>query len=165
MNWLTVYLLVWVVARVGGRGGPCKGGGGGGADGEGCSGQISWGLHTSSGYQQQEGVVKAHYQQEGFGGGHKQAGPCKWAVGVLVVGDGVWEEWIGQVVEGTDWRKGTKDEWEAKERAVIRGSWLRGVDRGRIYDKGCLADGTLEKREPWLLLAVALSHFYPLLVI
>ena len=34
---------------------------GGGADEEGCSGQISWGLHKSSGYQEQEGVVQAHY--------------------------------------------------------------------------------------------------------
>ena len=37
---------------------------GGGADEKGCSGQISWGLHKGSGYQEQEGVVQAHYQQE-----------------------------------------------------------------------------------------------------
>ena len=55
---------------------------------------------------------------------------------VLVVGDEVWEEWIGQTVEGTDWRKGAKDEWEAKERAVIRGTQLRSVDRDQVYDKG-----------------------------
>ena len=55
---------------------------------------------------------------------------------VLVVGDEVWEEWTGQVVEGIDWRKGAKDEWEAKERAVTRGSWLRSVDRDRVYDRG-----------------------------
>ena len=53
-----------------------------------------------------------------------------------MVGDEVWGEWTGQVVEGTDWRKGAKDEWEAKESAVIRGSWLRSVDRDRVYDRG-----------------------------
>ena len=55
---------------------------------------------------------------------------------VLVVGDEVWEEWTGQTVEGTDWRKGAKDEWAAKERAVLRGIQLRSVDRDQVYDKG-----------------------------
>ena len=55
---------------------------------------------------------------------------------VLVVGEEVWEEWTGQEVEGTDWRKGVKDEWKAKERAVVRGNWLRGVDRDCVYDRG-----------------------------
>ena len=55
---------------------------------------------------------------------------------VLVVGEEVWEEWTGQEVEGTDWRKGAKDEWEAKERAVVRGNWLRSVDRDCVYDRG-----------------------------
>ena len=39
-------------------------------------------------------------------------------------------------VEDTDWRKGTKDEWAAKERAVSRGIQLRSVDRDQVYDKG-----------------------------
>ena len=55
---------------------------------------------------------------------------------VLVVGEEVWEEWTGQEVEGTEWRKGAKDEWEAKERAVVRGQWLRSVDRDCVYDRG-----------------------------
>ena len=55
---------------------------------------------------------------------------------VLVVGDEVWEEWTGQTVEGTDWRKGAKDKWAAKERAVLRGTQLRSVDRDQVYDKG-----------------------------
>ena len=38
--------------------------------------------------------------------------------------------------ELTDWRKGAKDEWEAKERAVVRGHWLRSVDRDCVYDRG-----------------------------
>ena len=55
---------------------------------------------------------------------------------VLVVGEEVWKEWTGQEVEGTEWRKGAKDEWEAKERAVVRGQWLRSVDRDCVYGRG-----------------------------
>ena len=55
---------------------------------------------------------------------------------VLVVGDEVWEEWSGSAVEGTDWWKGAKDEWAARERAVIRRIQLRDVDRDQVYDKG-----------------------------
>ena len=40
---------------------------------------------------------------------------------VLVLGGEVWEEWTGQAVEDTGWRKGAKDEWAAKERAVPAG--------------------------------------------
>ena len=46
------------------------------------------------------------------------------------------EEWTGSAVEGTDWRKGAKDEWAAKERAVSRRIQLRDVDRDQVYDKG-----------------------------
>ena len=60
---------------------------------------------------------------------------------VLVLGEEVREELTGQAVEGTDWRKGAKDEWEAKERAVVRGNWLRSVDRDCVYDRGRPADG------------------------
>ena len=55
---------------------------------------------------------------------------------VLVVGEEVWEEWTRQEVEGTEWKKGAKDEWEAKKRAVVRGQWLRSVDRDSVYDRG-----------------------------
>ena len=48
----------------------------------------------------------------------------------------IWEKWTGQAVEGTDWRKGAKDEWAAKERAVMRGTQFRSVDRDQVYDKG-----------------------------
>ena len=34
----------------------------------------------------------------------------------------VWEEWTGQVVEGTDWGKGAKDEWKQR-----RGQYFSGV--------------------------------------
>ena len=55
---------------------------------------------------------------------------------VLVVGDEMWEEWTGQTVEGTDLWKGAKDEWAAKERALLRGTQLRSVDMDQVYDKG-----------------------------
>ena len=55
---------------------------------------------------------------------------------VLVVGDEVWEEWTGSTVEDTDWRKGAKGEWAAKERAVSRRIQLRDVDRDQVYDRG-----------------------------
>ena len=53
-----------------------------------------------------------------------------------MVGQEVWEEWTGQVVEVTDWGKEAKDEWEAKETAFLRKSWLRSVDTDQDYDRG-----------------------------
>ena len=61
--------------------------------------------------QEQEGVVQAHCQQEITGGLVHADGQEE----VLVLGEEVWEEWTGQAVEGTDWRKRAKDEWAAKE--------------------------------------------------
>ena len=55
---------------------------------------------------------------------------------VLVVGDEMREEWTWQTVEGTAWRKGAKDEWAVKERAVLRGIQLKSVNRDRVYDRG-----------------------------
>ena len=59
---------------------------------------------------------------------------------LVVVNEVWWEEWTGQVVEGTNWRKGAKDEREAKEMAVVRGKWLRSADRDCVsccvYDRG-----------------------------
>ena len=43
-----------------------------------------------------------------------------------MVGQEVWEEWTGQVVEVTGWREGAKDEWGAKERAI----YCAGVGSG-----------------------------------
>ena len=53
----------------------------------------------------------------------------------MVLGEEVWQESIGQAVEGTDWRKGVKDKWAAKERAILRGTQLRSVDRDQVYYK------------------------------
>ena len=54
-----------------------------------------------------------------------------------MVGQEVWKEWTGQEVEGTEWKKGAKDEWEAKEWAFVRGQWLRSVDSlDCVYGRG-----------------------------
>ena len=55
---------------------------------------------------------------------------------VLVEGQEVWEEWTGQPVDDTDWRRGAKDTWEAMEKVVLRREWLRSVDRDKDYDRG-----------------------------
>ena len=62
---------------------------------------------------------------------------------VLMEGQEIWEEWTGQTVEDTEWRRQAKGQWRAKERAVVR----RGgsgeveqdkdkVDRDKVYDRG-----------------------------
>ena len=60
----------------------------------------------------------------------------------------VWEEWTGQGVEDTEWRKKIKGQWRAKEQAVMRWDWRRDevqdkykvdkdrVDRDKVYDRG-----------------------------
>ena len=55
---------------------------------------------------------------------------------MLVEGQEVWEEWTGQPVDDTDWRRGAKDTWEAMEKVVLRREWLRSVDRDKDYDRG-----------------------------
>ena len=54
----------------------------------------------------------------------------RWEGGALVaverqVQQKVWEEWTGQPVDDTDWRKGAKEQWEAMEKAVLRTNWFR----------------------------------------
>jgi hypothetical protein len=55
----------------------------------------------------------------------------------------IWEEWTGQTVEDTEWRRRIKGQWRAKEQAVVR----RGrsgeveqdkdkVDRDKVHDRG-----------------------------
>ena len=51
-----------------------------------CSGQVSWGLYTGSGDQEQEGVVQPTNGQEGVSGDYRQVGTCKWTGGSA--GDG-----------------------------------------------------------------------------
>ena len=60
-------------------------------------------------------------------------------------GQEVWEEWTGQAVEDTEWRRKIKPEgqWRGKEQAVVRWSWRRDeeqdkdkVERDKVYDRG-----------------------------
>jgi hypothetical protein len=62
---------------------------------------------------------------------------------VLVEGNEVWEEWTGQAVEDTEWRRQAKGQWRAKEQAVVRWGWDKNVvqdkdkvDRDKVYDRG-----------------------------
>ena len=63
--------------------------------------------------------------------------------GVLVEGNEVWEEWSGQTVEDTEWRRQAKGQWRTKEQAVVRRGWDKNevhdkdrVDRDKVYDRG-----------------------------
>ena len=62
---------------------------------------------------------------------------------VLMVGQEIWEEWTGQTVEDTEWRRQAKGQWRAKEQAVVRRGWDKNevhdkdkVDRDKVYDRG-----------------------------
>ena len=62
---------------------------------------------------------------------------------VLMEGQEIWEEWTGQTVEDTEWRRQAKGQWRAKEQAVVRREWSGGeeqdkdkVDRDKVYDRG-----------------------------
>ena len=43
-------------------------------------------------------------------------------------------EWTGQPVDDTDWREAAKDPWEAMEKAVLGGEWMRSVERDHERD-------------------------------
>ena len=62
---------------------------------------------------------------------------------VIMVGQEIWEEWTGQTVEDTEWRRQAKGQWRAKEQAVVRRGWDKNevhdkdkVDRDKVYDRG-----------------------------
>jgi hypothetical protein len=62
---------------------------------------------------------------------------------VLVEGQEIWEEWTGQTVEDTEWRRQAKGQWRAREQAVVRWGWDKNVvqdkdkvDRDKVYDRG-----------------------------
>ena len=55
---------------------------------------------------------------------------------VLVEGQEVWEEWAGQTVEDTEWRRKAKGQWRAKEQAAVRRGWTKDMERDKVYDKG-----------------------------
>ena len=62
---------------------------------------------------------------------------------VLVEGQEVWDEWTGQAVEATEWRRKIKGQWRAREQAVVRRGWSGDVvqdkdkvERDKVYDRG-----------------------------
>ena len=80
---------------------------------------------------------------------------------VLVEGNEVWEEWTGQAVEDTEWRRQAKGQWRAKEQAVVRRGWEWGS--GARQGQGGQRQGVRQRLnkasdmgegEPWLLLAM-----------
>ena len=55
---------------------------------------------------------------------------------VLVEGQEVWEEWTGQTLENTEWRKEVKGQWRAREQAAVRRSWNKDMERDKVFDRG-----------------------------
>ena len=51
---------------------------------------------------------------------------------MLVEGQEVWEEWMGQAGGDTEWRGKAKGQWRAMEQAAIR----RGLDKGHGERQG-----------------------------
>ena len=49
---------------------------------------------------------------------------------MLVEGQEVWEEWVGQPVEDTDWRRRAKEQLRVMEGAAMRTSMARRVGQG-----------------------------------
>ena len=61
---------------------------------------------------------------------------------VLVEEQEVWDEWTGQAVEDTEWRKTIKGQWRGKGQAVARWDWRRDeeqykdkVEQDKVYDR------------------------------
>ena len=55
---------------------------------------------------------------------------------VLVEGQEVWEDWLEQTVEDTEWRKEVKGQWRAKEQVAMRWGWTKDMERDKVYDRG-----------------------------
>ena len=61
---------------------------------------------------------------------------------MLMEGQEVWEEWTGQAMEDTEWRRKIKGQWRARVQAVVRRGWSGveqdkdKVDRDKVYDRG-----------------------------
>ena len=51
---------------------------------------------------------------------------------VMVVGQEVWEEWTGQTVEETEWRKKVKRQWREMEQASVRREWSKDLERDKV---------------------------------
>ena len=80
-----------------------------------------------------------------------------------------WEERCGRSGLAKQWRVQTGGRGRRTSGQLKKGQYCGGLISGawigiKFMTRGGRLVG-LEKREPWLLLAVVLSHFYPLLVI
>ena len=81
---------------------------------------------------------------------------------VLMEGQEIWEEWTGQTVGDTEWRREVKGQWRAREQAVVRRGWNKNleqdkdkVERDKVYDRQRLSMARdMGEGEPWLLLAM-----------
>ena len=59
---------------------------------------------------------------------------------IMVEGCEIWEEWTGQEVVDTAWRREVKGQWRAKEQAVARWGWSKNSvqdkdkeERDKVY--------------------------------
>ena len=80
---------------------------------------------------------------------------------VLVQGQEVWEEWTGQTVEDTKWRKEVKGQWRAKEQAAVRRGWNKDLERDKVYDRGGEWPATWEKWSPGCSLLCLVTLLLP----
>ena len=80
---------------------------------------------------------------------------------MLVVGQEVWEEWTGQSVEETEWRKEVKGQWREMEQAVLS---EEGTEQGTWGGTRCMTGGDRRRRNGRREALVApchiWSHFY-----
>ena len=52
---------------------------------------------------------------------------------VLVGGQEIWEDWVGQLIEDTHWGRRAKEQLRAMEKATMRTSWAMCGERGKDY--------------------------------
>ena len=59
-----------------------------------------------------------------------------------VEGQEIWDEWTGQAVEDTDWRRKIKGQWRAREHAVVRRKWrgARSKTQPRWTETRCMSE-------------------------
>ena len=55
---------------------------------------------------------------------------------VVVMGQEAWEEWTGQPIEETKWRKEVKRQWREMEQATMRRGWNKDLERDKVYNRG-----------------------------
>ena len=67
------------------------------------------------------------------GAGRWWQGACR---EVVAEGQEVWEEWMGQTAQDTDWRGKAKGQWRAMEQVAVRRDWTKDMERDKVYDRG-----------------------------